>query len=67
MKDVKVNSFNNINKKDLLEIITYECDYVNSIDTSTEEGKNLIRNWWRKNDGIVREQFSEEIYECIYE
>ena len=66
MTDVKVNNFNNINKKDLLEIIAEECDIINSIDTSTEEGKNLIRRRNEELDNIVGEQFDDSIYEWLY-
>jgi len=62
----KINNFNNISTE-LIEDITSQVKYINTIDTSTEEGKDDLRREQDELNMMVSEYWSDDVSEWIYE
>tara|TARA_E500000178_G_scaffold355430_1_gene428040 strand:+ start:1682 stop:1873 length:192 start_codon:yes stop_codon:yes gene_type:complete len=62
-----VKTYNNIDKESLLETIEHECNYINSIDTSTEDAKDKVRRRAEELEMIVCENWSANVMRWIYD
>ena len=58
--------FNNINTQNLLETIKNECRIINSIDTTTQEGKDAVERRYWELELILNENWSDGVQEWIY-